>query len=110
MDEADEVQVIPLNGFDPDGEPELRRMTDGSLWLVLNFLPPSWLQDRLGPGDLGPCESFDRQLEGAVGSAVTWEDREFFRIAQPRPDTAERVQRFLAEFRQRHNPGTAEDA
>ena len=45
---SDPVDVIPLAGFDPDGEPEIRRMADGSLSVVFNFMPPSWSEERAG--------------------------------------------------------------
>jgi hypothetical protein len=98
------VEVIPLSGFDPEGDPEIRRMADGRLWLVFNFMPPSWIPES-EYADMGRCHDFDRRLEAALGVPVTWEDREFFRVDQPRPDTVERVKRFLAEFRRRHDQG-----
>jgi hypothetical protein len=84
------VEVIPLEGFDPQGDPEIRVMADGVLYVVFNFMPPSWAEDEPEAFD-----DFDRQLADAVGLAVLWEDREFFRIEKPRPDTMERVRWFL---------------
>jgi RNA polymerase sigma factor (TIGR02999 family) len=49
--------------------------------------------------------ALDRQLEAALGTPVVWEDREFFLISRPLPDTIERIKRFLAEFRRKHDPG-----
>src|SRR5262245_22029491 len=69
MDEP--IEVIPLPGFDPDGDPEIRRMADGSLWLVFNFMPPSWVPEEEYV-DLGRCRDFDRQLEAAIGVPVVW--------------------------------------
>ena len=91
MDEP--VEVIPLAGFDPAGEPEVRRMADGSLYVVFNFKPPSWAE-----GAPGRFDDFDRQLAAAAGVPVEWEDREFFRVARPAPDTVERVRAFLASY------------
>src|SRR4051812_16298538 len=90
------VQTIPLAGFDPEGEPEVRVMADGSLFVVFNFMPPSWAEDE---GDLGPFEDFDRQIERAVGVPVAWEDREVFLIARPRPDTISRIRTFIEAYR-----------
>jgi hypothetical protein len=92
MDEP--VNVIPLTGFDVNGEPEIRVMKDGSLYVVFNFMPPSWAED-----DPDPFDDFDKQLSNAVGVSVEWEDREFFRIEWPATDTVERVQRFLATYK-----------
>jgi hypothetical protein len=89
------VGTITLAGFDPEGEPEIWKMNDGSLLVVFNLMPPSWADDNPDPFD-----DFDRQLEQAAGAPVTWEDREYFRIARPGPDTVERVRRFLEGYRQ----------
>jgi hypothetical protein len=100
MDEP--VETIPLPGFDPEGDPELRRMADGQLWLVFNFMPPSWIPESEYV-DMGRCHDFDRQLEAVIGTSVVWEDREFFRIQKPQSDTVERIKSFLAAFRRGHD-------
>src|SRR5215203_3884871 len=102
MDEP--LEVIPLPGFDPDGEPELRRSADGRLRLVFNFMPPSWAPDD-GRAGLGRFAAFDRELERAVGAPVVWEDREVFRIDRPREDAVETIRRFLADYRRRYDAG-----
>ena len=76
------------------GEPEIRMMADGSLYVVFNFMPPSWAED-----DPDPFDDFDKQLSKAVGLPVEWEDREFFRIEWSAEDTVERVRRFLAGYK-----------
>jgi hypothetical protein len=98
----DPVDVLPLSGFDPDGDPEIRRMADGRLWLVFNFMPPSWMPEEEYV-DIGRCQNFDQQLEQAIGVPVVWEDREAFRIDQPREDTISAISKFLAAFRQLHD-------
>jgi hypothetical protein len=36
------LDLISMPGvFDPEGEPEIRVMADGSLYVVFNFMPPS---------------------------------------------------------------------
>ncbi len=91
MDEP--VEVILLSGFDSYGEPEMRRMTDGSLYVVFNFMPPSWAEESSERFD-----DFDQQLAHATGVPVEWEDREFFRLARTAADTVERVRGFLASY------------
>jgi hypothetical protein len=91
---GDPVEVIALAGFDPLGEPQIRVMADGSLYVVFNFMPPSWAED-----DPDRFDDFDKQLGKAVGLPVEWEDREFFRIARPAKDTIERVRQFLAAYK-----------
>ena len=87
------TKIIPLTGFDSDGEPELRVMPDGSLHLVFNFMPPTWAEDEPEPFD-----AFDRRLQEAVGVPVVWEDRELFLIQNPAADTVERITTFLQTF------------
>jgi predicted small lipoprotein YifL len=93
---VDEVkQTIKLKGFDPKGEPILRVMADGSLLIVFNSMPPSFVPEAQG---LGPFADFDKQLERAAGVPVVWDDREVFVIQQPRPDTLERVRKFIEGY------------
>jgi hypothetical protein len=101
MEEA--VETIKLSGFDPDGEPSLRRTAEGRLWLCIEFMPPSWSPDeeRL---ELGRWQDFDRQMERAIGVPVVWEDREWFLIERPREDTVEAIQRFLLDIRRQYDP------
>ncbi len=87
------VEVIPLAGFDPEGEPHVWRMADGSLWVVFAFMPPSWADDAPERFD-----DFDQQLALAIGVPIEREDREFFRVPCPASDTVARVQAFLAAY------------
>src|SRR5262245_12738172 len=92
---SDVRQEIPLSGFDPEGEPVIRVMGDGSLYLVFNLMPPSFVPDEDG---LGPFADFDKQLERAAGVPVEWEDREIFLIRQPGPLTIERIRQFVETY------------
>ena len=91
MEEA--IEIITLEGFDPEGEPEIRIMENGSLELVFNFMPPTWAEDNPAAFD-----DFDVQLSEALDLEVLWEDREFFWIEEPAEDTVERIRRFLAAY------------
>jgi hypothetical protein len=94
---VDEVQqTIKLKGFDPKGEPVIRVMADGSLLIVFNFMPPSFVSEDQG---LGPFADFDKQLARAAGVPVVWDDREVFVIQKPKPDTIERVRKFIEGYR-----------
>jgi len=99
----DIVETISLEGFDPLGDPELRRERSGNFWLVFNFMPPSWVPQAEYAG-FGRCAHFDKELQAALGSPVLWDDREFFLIEQPTTDCVDRIRRFLSEFRSRHEP------
>ncbi|MEI6231994.1 MAG: hypothetical protein WCT04_03015 [Planctomycetota bacterium] len=95
---SDIVDEIELTGFDPEGEPSIVLMMDGSLRVEFNFMPPSWapeVQD-----DMGAFENFDKQLSDAAGVEVIWEDREVFVIYEydPQSDTIERVQKFIENY------------
>ncbi len=91
MDES--VEIVTVTGFDPEGEPQVRILSDGSLRVVFEFMPPSWAED--APNRFN---DFDRQLADAVEVPVVWEDREVFLIVQPAPDTVERIRRFLESY------------
>jgi hypothetical protein len=104
----DGVEEYPLTGFDPEGEPYVRRTAEGRLWLGFYFMPPSWADeaDCQGPG--GPWTDFDEQLSRYLGVPVVWEDREWFRIDHPKADTVPAIGRFLVETRRRLDPGASE--
>jgi hypothetical protein len=97
------IETIPLEGFDPLGDPELRRERSGNLWLVFNFMPPSWVPQAEYKG-FGRCANFGKELQDAIGSPVLWDDREFFLIEQPGADCIDRIRRFLSEFKVKNAP------
>jgi hypothetical protein len=97
----DVARTIKLSGFDSRGDPEIRVLTDGTLYVVFNFMPPSDFEDR---DDLGPYRDFDAQMSAAVGVPVTWEDREFFHVDSPQADTIDRLMAFISTYRSRSNP------
>ncbi|MET0981650.1 MAG: WGR domain-containing protein [Telluria sp.] len=99
QDEGNDVaQVIELPGFDVDGEPELRVMKNGQLYVVFNFMPPSDCEDE------SQFDSFDEEMARAIGVDVEWEDREVFLIDAPKADTVERIAAFVSSYRK--NQGT----
>lgn len=69
-------------------------MSDGTLVIVFNFMPPSFAED-----DEDGFADFDKQLEKALGVPVRWEDREFFLIRNPANDTADKARSFLEGYR-----------
>jgi hypothetical protein len=95
---SDLVETIRLSGFDPAGEPEVRRFADGSLQVVFSFMPPSFVKDEGGWVDLGRYWKLDEEMARAVGVEVVWEDREYFHIEHPREDTIQRLREFLARY------------
>jgi hypothetical protein len=102
--ELDVVETTALHGFElaPTNDPEVRRMSDGSLFVVFNCMPPCFTADDAdGPPALGKYSQFDQEMREAVGVDVNWEDREFFRIRNPKPDTMSRLQDFVAGYHHR---------
>ena len=94
QDTSDDVaQIIELSGFDAEGEPELRLMKNGQLYVVFNFMPPSDCEDEEA------FDSFDEEMSEAIGIPVEWEDREVFLIQSPKADTLERISAFISNFR-----------
>lgn len=101
MDDVDEnvVQTIQLSGFDPQGEPVVRVMRDGTIAVAFEFMPPSWHSEADGdPEELGPFEDFDRRMGDAIGAEVAWQDRELFIVEEPRDDTIQRIRSFLSNY------------
>jgi hypothetical protein len=96
------VETIKLSGFDPGGEPEVRRTAEGRLWLCIQLMPPSWApeEERL---ELGRWQYFAKDMEHAICTRVVWEDREWFRIDRPERDTVYLIQRFLRDIRERYD-------
>lgn len=94
MSQATAVKTIAVSGFDPDAEPEIREMSDGTLIVLFNFMPPSYAED-----DEAKYADFEKQIEQAVGVPVLREDRERFLIRNPQSDTSEKLKAFLEGYR-----------
>lgn len=102
----EEIEKYTLDGFDPNGEPTVRRTSTGQLWLCLELVPPSWVPDgeQTGPSSLGVWDDFHKRLAATIGVPVIWEDREWFLIKEPREDTVEAIHQFLLAERARLDP------
>jgi hypothetical protein len=91
-------RTIVLAGFEPDGEPVLRQMQDGSFCLVFACLPPLATETDPEKAKRFDMNAFGEEIQQALKVAVAWDDREVFVIPQPDKDTVERLQQFLAEY------------
>lgn len=91
--DSEVARIVALSGFDAEGEPELRFMSNGHLYVVFNFMPPSDCEDE------DVFDEFDQEMAEAIGVEVDWEDREMFVIQEPKADTAERISAFVASYR-----------
>lgn len=94
---AQVLRTVQLAGFDVGGEPSIRVMSDESLEVWFQFMPPSDVED--DRDGLGGFATFDQEMSAAAGVPVVWEDREFFRIESAPPGTLERVQTFIEGYR-----------
>jgi hypothetical protein len=94
-------KTLKITGFDPAGEPEIRMQEDGSLHVVFNFMPPSYMEN---PTEMGVFYNFNQQMQDAIGVQVDWEDRELYVIREPQKDTAEKIVVFLQNFKPEIDP------
>lgn len=95
---AEILRTVGVSGFDPESEPTIQEMSDGSLEVWFEFMPPSDVE-RQGPSGLGEFAELDQEMAAAAGAPVVWEDREFFRIEGAQAGTIERVKAFLEAYR-----------
>lgn len=91
------VEEIAVQGFEADGEPVIKRWSDGSVWIHFNFMPPLFAEEN---GTEAQFDSFDSKLQEALGVPVIWDDREVFIVANPEPDTVVKAKAWLESFHQ----------
>jgi len=91
------MKRIAIRGFDPAKEPFIEELDDGSLRIVFEAMPPSNCKN---PNELLRFRHFRLELEYEAGTPVIHDDREIFIVPSPRPDSAERLERFLSTVRQ----------
>ena len=90
------LREITVSGFDSDGEPVIREMSDGSLWVHFESMPPFFTDDDPDSFDL---EEFRSKMQAAVGTSVIQDDREVFVIANPKGDTVDSLKTWLETYR-----------
>lgn len=90
------VREIAIAGFDADGEPVIREMSDGSLWIQFEAMPPFFTDDDPASFDI---DTFRSQMQLAAGAAVVQDDREVFFIAEPARETLDSVKFWLEAYR-----------
>jgi hypothetical protein len=89
-----------IKGFDPTGEPELRRAENGGLKLVFSTMPPTTRSGEARDPHL--FDDFERVLSAALLTTVLRDDRERFLLPEPDPETATKLARYLSEFWTQH--------
>jgi hypothetical protein len=96
--DEDVRSTTALGGFDPEAEPIVREMRDGSLLLVFGFLPPLVAETDASKARRFDLDRFGDEIAKALDVPVTQDDREVFVIQKPEEDTVEKVRHFLASY------------
>lgn len=90
------IRTVTIEGFDPQGEPEIRVKSNGTLEVMFQFMPPSYAQT---PQEQAQYDRFDQKLRSAVGAGVEWEDRECFIVQSAATIVLERLIAYLSQCR-----------
>jgi hypothetical protein len=97
MDEqVEEIEIITLKGFEENNEPEIRIMSDGTIYLVFNFFPPESFDM-----SMQDINSFNQELSDYLEVKVIHEDREFFYVHTPLPTSVSRIKTFIETYKLR---------
>ena len=91
-----DYQVMDVNGFDSDGEPEIRLYPDGLIEVMFNFMPPINGNPDLPTDPI--FDEFELVLQAHLGVTVIREDREIFTIEYPTSNTAIDLKQYLEDF------------
>lgn len=92
------VEEVAVSGFDREGEPVIRKMSDGTISIHFEAMPPFFAED---DGTESEFENFETTIQKALGVPVRRDDREVFTITNPKPDTAERAKAWLEGYRKK---------
>ena len=92
------IEEISVSGFDRDGEPVIKKWSDGSVWIHFEAMPPFFAEDE---GTEADFENFEVKIQQALGVPVRRDDREVFVIANPKPGTAEEAKAWLEAYRKK---------
>jgi len=92
------VEKILVTGFDSDGEPVIKKWSDGSIWIHFEAMPPFFAED---DGTEADFENFESKIQDALGVPVHRDDREVFIITNPKRDTAEKAKAWLEAYRKK---------
>ena len=101
----DIVEEILVENFDPAGKAVFRIERSGTIFLIFNQLPPSWLQvDR--DEELRCLRTLDQGIIDAAQTATIWDNAETVIIEAPKPGAVSRIARFLEEYRRLYDTST----
>ena len=94
------VATISVKGFDSNGEPVIKKWSDGTIGIHFEAMPPFFAEDN---GTEEEFENFESKLEEVLGVVVHRDDREVFLIKEPNPDTAEKAKAWLEVYHETKN-------
>jgi hypothetical protein len=89
-------QTLSLKGFDPNGEPKIRIMVNGSIYVAFSAMPP--LNKKRQPLNLPEFEDFSTALQNAANVTVECQSHNCFFIPYPEKDTAQQLRYYLNTF------------
>jgi len=92
------IENISVSGFDREGEPVIKKWSDGSISIHFEAMPPFFAEDE---GTESDFEKFEAKIQEALGVPVRRDDREVFIITNPKSDTAEKVKAWLETYRKK---------
>lgn len=92
------IEEISVVGFDHEGEPIIKKWSDGSIWIHFEAMPPFFSEDE---GTEADFENFEAKIQQTLGVPVRRDDREVFVITNPKPNTAEEAKAWLEFYRKR---------
>src|SRR5579872_5576627 len=90
--------TIYLEGFDPGAEPVVRELRDESWLLIFGFIPPLVTERDPAKARSFDRNTFDAEVEKALGVPVAWDDREIFVIRQPATETLDKIRQFVRGY------------
>ncbi|WP_448702761.1 hypothetical protein ACFGVR_10445 [Mucilaginibacter sp. AW1-3] len=90
------MQILSLKGFDSNGEPKIRIMANGSIYVAFSAMPPLNKQRR--PIIMPVFDDFTAALQKAVNVTVEHQNNNCFFIPHPEKDTAYQLKYYLATF------------
>lgn len=92
------VERISVSGFDHEGEPVIKKFSDGTISIHFEAMPPFFAEDE---GTESEFEGFETTIQKALGVPVRRDDREVFTITNPKPDTAKKAKAWLEAYRKK---------
>lgn len=93
--EATVVRETIVHGFDTDADPIISQMSDGSVRIQFEAMPPYFVEDTGIEFDM---EDFRSGLQSVAGAPVVHDDREVFIVPNPTADTVDAVRTWLEAY------------